>query len=55
MNWLYKILMAASAVAGGLITGGILPVTYAVVPTIIGTVAGILHTAPGTPVTTVGK
>jgi hypothetical protein len=55
MNWVYKILMAAAAVSGGLITGGILPATYAVIPTIIGTVAGILHTVPGTPVTTVGK
>lgn len=45
-NTILKILVAASAVVGGLITAGVLPASLACVPTIIGIISAALHPSP---------
>lgn len=47
MHWLYKILMAASIVAGAAVTGGLLPASVGVIAAATGTAAGLFHEAPG--------
>ena len=45
-NTILKILMAASAVVGGLMSAGILPAAFAAVPTCIGIISAVLHPTP---------
>jgi hypothetical protein len=43
-NTALKILGALSVIASGLLTAGVLPASLALIPTVIGVVAGALHT-----------
>ena len=45
----YKVLMAASIIGGGLVTGGVLPLAFAAVFTSTGIAAALFHDAPGAP------
>jgi hypothetical protein len=47
MQWVYRVLMAASIVGGAVVTGGLLPIAFAPVFVSSGIAAALFHDKPG--------
>lgn len=47
MQWVYRVLMAASIVGGAVVTGGLLPIMFAPIFVSTGVAAALFHDKPG--------